>query len=201
VPGEEGGNGIVDVLTGRVDATGRLPVSMPRTVGQVPLYASPRAGGGRSMFWGDYTDCPTTPLFAFGHGLSYATFERTGLTIERAGTTEEQVVVSIGTCNTSDRAGVEVVQLFVRDDVASVARHQFVLCGFARVALEPGEARTVRFVVDPSRLAVYDPDMRFVVEPGSFTFRVGEAEATVELGGDVRELRQRDVVATAVDVR
>jgi beta-glucosidase len=199
--GEEGGNGIVDVLTGRVDASGRLPVSMPRTVGQVPVYASTRAGGGRSLFYGDYTDSPSSPLFPFGHGLSYATFEHSSLTIDSAGTTAEPVAVSIDTENTSDRAGVDVLQLTVRDDVASVARHQFFLCGFARVPLEPGERRTVRFTVDPSRLAFYDPHMRFVVEPGTFTFRVDSAETTVTLGGDVAEHRQRNIVATAVEVR
>ncbi len=201
VPGEEGGNGIVDVLTGRVDASGRLPVSMPRTVGQVPVYAATRAGGGRSMFYGNYTDSPSSPLFPFGHGLSYAAFERSSVRIDSAGTTAEPIVVSIDTENTSSRAGVDVLQLLVRDDVASVARHQFDLCGFARVPLEPGEQRTVRFTVDPSRLAFYDPHMRFVVEPGAFTFRIDSAEATVTLGGDVAEHRQRDVVATAVEVR
>ena len=200
LPGEEGGNGIVDVLTGAVDASGRLPVSMPRSVGQVPVYSSPRAGGGKSQFYGDYTDSPTTPLFAFGHGLSYATFERGDLLVESAGSTAEPVVASITTRNTSDRPGVDVLQLRVRDDVASVARHQFALCGFARVPLGPGEARTVRFTVDPTRLAFFDPRMRFVIEPGAFTFRVDDAEASVTLTGDVVEHRQRDVVATAVEV-
>ena len=199
VPGEEGGNGIVDVLTGRVDASGRLPVSMPRSVGQVPVYASPRAGGGRSQFWGDYVDSPTTPLFRFGHGLSYATFERSELEVS-GGTTAEPVVVTVTTTNVSDRAGVDVLQLRVRDDVASVARHLFALCGFARVPLDPGESRTVRFTVDSSRLAFYDPQMRFVTEPGRFTFRIDDSEASIDLAGEVVEHRQRAVVATAVDV-
>jgi beta-glucosidase len=199
MPGEEGGNGIADVLTGRVDPSGRLPVSMPRNVGQVPVYASPRAGGGRSLFYGDYSDAPTTPLFPFGHGLSYATFERGALTVEAAGSTAEPVVLSIETRNTSDRVGTDVVQLAFRDEVASVARHRQVLCGFAKVALEPGEARTVRFTVDPSRLAFYDPQMRFVVEPGAFTFLVGTASATVSLTGDVHPYRQREIVATTVE--
>ncbi|HZR12295.1 MAG TPA: glycoside hydrolase family 3 N-terminal domain-containing protein [Acidimicrobiia bacterium] len=200
LPGEEGGNAIADVLTGRIDASGRLPVSIPRTVGQVPVYRSPRAGGGRSMFYGDYTDCSRTPLFPLGHGLSYATFERGPLDIEREGSTTEPVVLSIETRNTSDRPGIDVVKLTVGDDVASVARPERALCGFAKVALGPGERRTVRFTVHPSRLAFYDPDMRFVVEPGSFTFRVGKASATVQLRGGVREYRQRDVVATAVEL-
>jgi beta-glucosidase len=200
LPGEEGGNGIVDVLTGAVGASGRLPVSMPRSVGQVPVYASPRSGGGKSQFYGDYSDSPTTPLFPFGHGLSYTTFERGELVVGSAGTTAEPVVLSITTRNAGERPGVDVVQLTARDDVASVARHQFALCGFARVPLEPGEERTVRFTVDPSRLAFFDPRMRFVVEPGSFTFRVGEAEATATLAGDVVELSQREVVATTVEI-
>jgi len=153
------------------------------------------------MFYGDYTDSPSSPLFRFGHGLSYSTFHHSPLTIESAGTTADPVVVSIDSKNTSDRAGVDVVQLMVRDDVASVARHQFFLCGFARVPLEPGEQRTVRFTVDPTRLAFYDPHMRFVVEPGAFTFRIDKSETSVTVGGDVVEHRQRDVVATAVDVR
>ena len=201
VPGEEGGNGVADVLTGRVDASGRLPVTMPRNVGQAPVYASPRAGGGRSMFYGDYTDSPASPLFPFGHGLSYATFERGELVIEDAGSTSEPVVLSMLVRNTGERVGTDVVQLVVRDDVASVARHEFFLCGFAKAVLAPGERRTVRFTVHPSRLAFYDPAMRFVVEPGDFTFRVGETSVAVSLGGDVHEYQQKQIVATVVEVR
>jgi beta-glucosidase len=196
VPGEEGGHGIVDVLTGALNPSGRLPVSMPRNVGQVPVYASPRAGGGRSMFHGSYTDSPTSPLFAFGHGLSYTTFEYGALVVESADTTADPVMLSIEVRNSGDRPGDEVVQLTVRDEVASVARHRFALVGFAKVPLQPGETRVVHFRVDPSRLAFYDPAMRFVIEPGSFTFRAGGREVTVALDGDVVEHRQRDVVAT-----
>jgi beta-glucosidase len=196
LPGEEGGNAIVDVLTGAVNPSGRLPVSMPRTVGQVPVYASPRSGGGRSMFHGPYTDNATTPLFPFGHGLSYTTFEHGDLTVEAADSTAEPVVLAIDVWNAGSRAGDEVVRLTVRDDVASVARPRFQLVGFTKVRLEPGETTTVRFTVDPSRLAFYDPAMRFVIEPGDFTFRCGDASTTVTLGGDVVEHRQRDVIAT-----
>jgi beta-glucosidase len=197
VPGEEGGNGIVDVLTGAVNPSGRLPVSMPRSVGQVPVYASPRAGGGRSMFHGDYTDSPTTPLFPLGHGLSYTTFGYGELDV-RAGTTADPIVIGVDVTNTGARAGDEVVQLRARDDVASVARHRFSLVGFAKVALEPGERRTVTFTVHPSRLAFYDPTMRFVIEPGDFTFRCRDRSATVSVTGDVVEHRQRAIVATEV---
>jgi beta-glucosidase len=155
------------------------------------------------MLFGDYVDAPTTPLFAFGHGLSYTTFAYGDLAV-RATTTAEPVEVSITVRNTGERAGDEVVQLYCRDVVASVARPNQMLVGFARVSLTPGQARRLRFTVHPSRLAFYDPQMRFVTEPGAFTFGVGasssdiRAEQTVELAGEVTAYRQREIVATRV---
>jgi beta-glucosidase len=204
-PGEEGGAGLADVLTGIVSPSGRLPVTLPRSVGQVPVHTGYRAGGGRSMFFGDYTDSPTTPLFPFGHGLSYTSFAYTDLAVQGASTTDP-VEVALTIRNTGAHAGDEVVQLYVRDDIASVARPDRMLIGFARVTLAPGEARRVTFSVHPSRLAFYDPQMRFVTEPGAFTFSVGassadiRAEQTITLSGAVAEYRQRAIVATQVDV-
>lgn len=204
-PGEEGGSGLAEVLTGAVTPSGRLPVTLPRTVGQVPLHHGYRAGGGFPMFLGDYTDSPPGPLFAFGHGLSYTIFEYGALKIAGASTTAP-IEVSVEIRNTGPRAGVEVVQLYGRDEVASVARPDQLLLGFARVLLEPGQAKRVTFVVHPSRLAFYNPQMRFVVEPGAFRFSVGasssdiRAEQTIELSGEVAEYRQRQVVATAVQI-
>ena len=202
-PGEEGGNGLADVLTGAVSPSGRLTVSLPRMVGQVPIHHDYRAGGGRDMFFGDYTDCPPTPLFAFGHGLSYTTFEYANFAV-RGTSTHEPVDISVEVHNTGQRAGDEVVQLYYRDDVASVARPDQMLAGFERVPLAPGQAKRITFTVHPSRLAFYDPRMRFVVEPGDFTFSVGSSAAdiratqTITLAGDVAEYRQREIVATAV---
>jgi len=204
-PGEEGGHALADVLFGRLSPAGRLPVSLPRAVGQLPLHHDHRAGGGRSTFYGDYSDAATTPLFPFGHGLAYTTFEYGDLRAQH-GTTADPIRLSVRVTNVGDRAGDEVVQLYVRDEVASVARPDQQLIGFARVGIEPGRTRTLHFRVDPSRLAFYDPRMRFVVEPGGFRFTVGassadiRAEARIELEGDVVEHRQRDVVATAVRV-
>ncbi len=204
-PGEEGGNGLADVLTGAVNPQGRLPVSLPRSAGQIPVYSGHRAGGDRAMFFGDYIDSPTTPLFAFGHGLSYTSFEY-GELEARGTTTTEPVEVALEVRNTGERAGVEVAQLYCRDLVASVARHDRILLGFARVALDAGQARRVRFTVHPSRLAFYDPRMRFVVEPGDFRFSVGassvdiRAEQTITLGGEVAEYRQREIVATSYEL-
>jgi beta-glucosidase len=203
--GEEGGNGLADVLTGRVNPSGRLPVSMPRLVGQVPTYAGHRAGGDRAMFFGDYIDAPTTPLFAFGHGLSYTTFAYRNLSVQ-ATNTAEPITISLEVQNTGERAGDEVVQLYGHDLVASVARPARMLLGFARVSLAPGQVRQITFVVHPSRLAFYDPCMRFVTEPGAFTFSVGassvdiRAEQTITLTGEIAEYRQREIVDTQVSI-
>ena len=136
-PGEEGGNGLADVLTGKVNPSGRLPVSMPRSVGQVPNYVGQRAGGDHPMFFGDYIDSPTSPLFAFGHGLSYTTFAYNDLAVQATSTTEP-IEVSIEVRNTGERAGDEVVQLYYRDQVASVARPDRMLLGFTRLSLAAG---------------------------------------------------------------
>ncbi len=204
-PGEEGGNGLADVLTGKVNPSGRLPVSLPRSVGQVPNHVGFRAGGNYAMLFGDYIDSSTTPLFAFGHGLSYTTFAYNDLTVE-ATNTAELIKVSIEVRNSGEREGEEVVQLYYRDLIASVARPQRMLLSFTRISLAPGQACRVMYTVHPSRLAFYNPDMSFVTEPGAFTFSIGassadiRAEQTVTLEGQVVEYQQRAVVDTKMEV-
>jgi beta-glucosidase len=206
LPGEEGGNAIADVLCGVTNPSGRLPVTLPRTVGQVPIHAGHRFGGGRSQFWGDYTDGPSSPLFSFGHGLSYTAFDYADLQVG-PGSTRDVTEVQVTVTNTGERSGEDVVQLYVTDEVASVARPRRRLIGFGRVGLEPGTSSTVAFTVHPSRLAFYDPDMRFVCEPGAFTFAVGASwrdirlSSTIELPGDVTEYRQREIRSTTYEVR
>ena len=203
--GEEGGHAIADILLGRAEPSGRLPVSLPRSVGQVPVYASPRAGGTKAMFSGSYTDAPASPLFPFGHGLSYTSFEYGPLSV-RAGDTTENIRATVEVTNTGPRAGVEVVQLYASDRFASVARPGRQLVGFARVSLRPGERCRVSFTVHPSRLAFYDPRMRFVVEPGAFGFAVASSalhvrgQSLVELTGATTEYEQRSVIATVAAV-
>ncbi|HVU69908.1 MAG TPA: glycoside hydrolase family 3 N-terminal domain-containing protein [Ktedonobacteraceae bacterium] len=203
--GEEGGHGLADVLTGKVNPAARLPVTLPRSVGQVPIFAGQRAGGDRIPLFGDYVDSPATPLFAFGHGLSYTSFTYSELRI-RSGEITEPVEVTVDVANTGELAGDEVVQLYVRDDVASVARPERLLLGFARVSLAPGQCRQITFTVHPSRLAFYDARMRFVTEPGSFTFSIGassvdiRAEQTLTLEGPLVEYRQREIVETSVEI-
>lgn len=200
--GEEGGTAVARILFGIVNPAARLPVSLPRSVGQLPSHSAQRRGGDRSMFWGDYTDSPRTPLFPFGHGLSYTTFAYDELSVEAA-TTADLVSVTVRVSNTGDRDGAEVVQLYASDLVATAVRPERQLVGFARVELQRGQTRVVEFEVDPSRLAFFDGQMRFVVEPGEFEFAVGgssidlRAAQRTTIAGDVRVLRQRDVRATA----
>ncbi|HET6792957.1 MAG TPA: glycoside hydrolase family 3 N-terminal domain-containing protein [Acidimicrobiales bacterium] len=204
-PGEEGGAALAEVLFGRSDPGGRLPVSLPCAAGQEPVHNGYRWGGGRSMFDGDYSDAPAAPLFPFGHGLSYATFAYLDPAV-RAGTTSDPVVVEVTVRNTGRRPGTEVVQLYVSDPVASVARPMRQLVGFARVELDAGASRRIRFTVDPSRLAFYDPSMSFVVEPGWLRFALGSSwtdlhhHLEVELTGPTAGFAQRAVVATRVEL-
>lgn len=205
VPGIEGGTALARILLGETTPSGRLPISLPRSVGQVPVHHAPRAGGGKSQFWGDYTDSPTTPLHPFGYGLSTTTFEYSNLHTT-AGSTTETTMVSVEVANAGDVAGTEVVQLYVRDEVASVARPERQLVGFGRVRLEPGASKTITFALHPSRLAFFDEDFAFVCEPGAFDLEVGgwagqpAVRSTIDLPGEVHQYRQRDIVATAVAI-
>jgi beta-glucosidase len=203
--GEQGGNALADVLLGKAEPGGRLAVSLPRATGQVPRYSSHRSGGSSSVFYDGYTDCDHTSLFSFGHGLGYTTFAYSDIAVE-AGTTSSPVRVGVTVANTGARAGEEVVQLYASDLVASVARPEASLIGFTRVDLPAGEVARVTFNVHPSRLAFYDEDMNFVVEPGQFRFAVGgsssdlDERAVVELTGAVTAFSQRSVVAATAAV-
>ena len=184
--GVEHGNALADVLFGDVNPSGRLPVTVPRATGQVPIYYAHRNTGRPAArengYTSKYLDLPWTPLWSFGHGLSYTTFRYANLRLDAPSAPARQSVrVSVDVANTGTRAGDEIVQLYLRDDAASVARPVRELKGFRRVTLRPGETRTVDFVVRPVDLSLYGLDMRRVVEPGTFTLWAGgSAEATLE---------------------
>lgn len=205
VPGIEGGAALADILLGEVAPSGRLPVSLPRHVGQLPVHYNHRAAGGRSEFWGDYTDAPTAPLHPFGFGLTTTTFAYGDLDVVE-GSTTAPTTLRLRVTNTGTRTATEVVQCYVADEVASVARPERQLVGFTRVELAPGAAATVEFTVHPSRLAFHDDANEFVCEPGAFRVELGgwagepALVTTVDLTGDVEPYRQRDVVATTASV-
>ncbi len=206
LPGEEGGTAIADVLTGAVNPAGRLPVTMPKNVGQIPLHPDSRRRGDRAEFYANYVDSDVQARFWFGHGLSYTTFDYSDLRIE-AGSTTSPTTIAVDVTNSGDRDGDEVVQLYVTDDVASMARPIRELIGFRRASIGAGETKTVTFAVDASRLAFYAADMRLVTEPGSFTAHVGRSSmdpearsGTIELAGDVAEYQRSSIVTTTSEV-
>ena len=172
--GQEGGTAIGDVLFGDVNPGGKLPVTFPRDAGQLPVYYNRRPTSFRN-----YLDTPRAPLFAFGVGLSYTTFRLDELqiaspTIRPAGHTD----VTVRVTNTGARAGDEVVQMYIRDQVSTVTRPVKELRGFARVTLKPGESTTVHFTLGPEELSLIDRTMQRVVEPGRFDVMVGTSSAT-----------------------
>lgn len=172
--GVEHGNALADVLLGDHAPSGKLPATFPRNTGQVPIYynhkKTGRPGIEKQKYTSNYIDALLTPQFPFGHGLSYTTFAYANLRASR-----DSVTVEI--TNTGTRAGTEVAQLYLRDDAATVTRPVRELRGFRRVTLQPGEKRTLRFALTPNDLALYDRDMRRVVEPGTFTVWVGGSSA------------------------
>ena len=155
------------------------------------------------MFYGDYTDSSHTPLFYFGHGLGYTEFEQSELVVEGTDTISP-ISVRVTVTNTGTRPGEEVVQLYVSDLVASVARPELSLIGFVRAPLRPGQSRRAHFEVHPGRLAFFDEAMRFVVEPGQFRFATGVSavalrqESVVNLTGEMARYSQRSVEAVRV---
>jgi beta-glucosidase len=176
-PGIQGGNALADVLWGDFNPSGKLTVSFPRSVGQVPIYYS-RDHTARpatdSKFTSRYVDSPNAPLYPFGHGLSYTSFEYGDLVLSADTITAiDTLYVSATVTNTGDVAGAEVVQLYIRDRVAGVVRPVKELKGFTKVHLEPGEQQTVRFALRPRQLGFFDEEMLWVVEPGVFNVWVG----------------------------
>ena len=172
--GQEGGTAIGEVLFGDVNPGGKLPVTFPRHSGQLPVYYNRRPTSFRN-----HLDLTREPLWAFGYGLSYTTFQLDDLRVASpaigpGGTTE----VSVRVRNSGARAGDEVVQLYIRDQVSSVTRPVKELRGFARVTLQPGDARTVTFRLGPDELSLIDRRMQRVVEPGRFDVMVGTSSAT-----------------------
>jgi beta-glucosidase len=207
LPGEEGGHAVADVLFGAVNPAGRLPVTLARAVGQMPLYYNHKPSGARSQFHGDYSDLSCQPLLPFGHGLSYTRFEYANLELSSSEVaTDGRVAISVSVHNAGDRDGEEVVQLYVNDRVASVTRPVKELAGFARIAIAAGESRRVTFHLDLGRLAFYDRDMQLVVEPGEVAIMIGASsedvrlEATLNVTGETRVYRRAEVVPTTVEV-
>ena len=172
-PGEQGGNAIADVLFGDYNPAGRLPVSVPRHVGQLPVYYNKPAPAAH-----DYVEMSAKPLYPFGYGLSYTTFEYSDLRIE--GT-----VVKFTVTNTGNRKGDEVVQLYLHQDLPSVVQPERQLKAFKRITLEPGETRHMTFVLGPETFSIVDANMKRTVEPGSYHVLIGSSSTDIHFMGRI----------------
>ena len=182
--GQEGGTAVAEVLFGDVNPSGKLPVSLPRDVGQLPIFYNSKPTAKRGYLFDS-----TRPLFAFGHGLSYTTFEYSAPKVSPANIRPDgRSTVSVEVTNTGKRAGDEVVQLYLHAEVSRATRPVMELKGFQRITLAPGERRIVPFELGPDQLSYFGPEMKRVVEPGRFQVMVGGSSDKVkavvlEVGG------------------
>jgi beta-glucosidase len=175
--GQEMGNAVADVLFGDYNPGGKLPISFPRSVGHVPVFYNYKPAARRGYLFDD-----VTPLYPFGFGLSYTTFEVSAPELSKSAIAgDETIKVTAKVKNTGTVKGDEVVQLYIRDLVSSVTRPVKELRDFRRVSLEPGEEKTVEMEITPDKLSFYNIDMKFVVEPGEFEVMVGNSSADKDL--------------------
>lgn len=186
--GTQAGHAIADVLFGDYNPSGKLPVTFPRSVGQIPIFYSVK-NTGRPMdpdnkYTSKYLDIPNDPLYPFGYGLSYTSFSYGDIVLSTdAITVNDTISISCTITNTGTRAGEEVVQLYLRDPVASVTRPVKELKGFKKIALQPGESKTVTFAINANDLSFYRRDMTFGPEPGLFK---------VYIGGNSRDVKEAE---------
>lgn len=183
-PSEEGANAVADVLFGKVNPGGKLPISFPRAVGQIPVFYSHRPSGGRSHWKGDYVETSVKPLYPFGYGLSYTCFEFSNLRFGAAqANSGEQIAIQVDITNTGERAGDEVVQLYTHQYSHLITRPVKELKGFKRVHIEPGQTCTVTFHLPVNALAYLDRAMQLVVEPGTIDVMIGSSSADIHQRG------------------
>ncbi|MER3317670.1 MAG: beta-glucosidase BglX [Allomuricauda sp.] len=173
--GTQTGNAIADVVFGAYNPSGKLPMTFPRSVGQVPIYynhfSTGRPNAQPTVFWSHYSDEKNEPLFPFGYGLSYTTFDYSDLEIDTSN--QENIEVSVTVTNTGEIEGEEVVQLYIHDKVASVTRPVKELKGFQKISLAPNNSKKVIFTLTDKELGFYNNNYEFVVEPGEFDIMVG----------------------------
>jgi beta-glucosidase len=189
IPGEKGGRAIAEILFGDVNPSGKLSVTIPRHSGQLPVYYNSKKS---KQYWLEkgwgkaYADMDSKPLYPFGHGLSYTTFEYTNLRFDKTETgIAGTIKVSVDIQNTGKCTGQEVVQLYIQDVIATVSTPIMELRGFKKILLNPGEKKEVTFSIGPEHLALYNRHLDRVVEPGEFKVKVGASSDDIRLEGSV----------------
>ena len=207
LPGEEGASAIADALSGNINPGGKVPLTILRNVGQVPLFYNHKPSGARSFLYGPYVDASNEPLFPFGFGLSYTNFKISDLTTDKnelqAG---EYLNVTVAITNTGQKEGDEVIQLYTRHHEAGVTRPVKELRGFKRITLKPDETKTVEFTLYANQLGYLDKSMRFVLEPGKLELMLGNSSENIALRkhiritGEVTELADKKVFFSDVRV-
>ncbi len=181
-PGEQGGNAVAEVLFGDYNPAGRLPITFPVFEGQLPLVYNHKPTGRGD----DYDNLTGQPLFPFGFGLSYTSFEYSDIKLEKNKISRsDSTYVSVKVTNTGKIAGDEVVQLYLRDELSSVARPVIELKGFERISLNSGETKEIRFMITPELLSMLDMDLKKIVEPGLFRIMIGASS---------KDIRQRVIL-------
>ena len=182
--GSQAGNAIAQVLYGDYNPSGKLPMTFPRNVGQIPIYYNYKNTGrpinkDNNVFWSHYIDVENTPLYPFGHGLSYTTFNYSNFRISKKSISiNDSIKVSVNVTNTGKYDGKEVVQLYIRDMVGSNTRPVRELKGFELIELKVGETKTVEFTLDKNTLGFYNNDGKFITEPGDFKVFIGGSSTT-----------------------
>jgi beta-glucosidase len=184
IPGEEGGAAAAAILFGDVNPSGKLPLSIAPSVGQLPIYYNHKPSGMKSNIYGDYVKEKIGPLYPFGFGLSFTTFDYSNLNIQQTSAgTGETVKISLVVKNTGEVSGDEIVQLYVRDEFASSPRPVKELKGFARVTLAPGEEKEITFHLPVNQLAFINKDLKLVLESGTIKVLVGSSSEDIRLQG------------------
>jgi beta-glucosidase len=192
-PGEAGGDAILDVLFGDYNPSGKLTMSFPKSMGQLPIYYARKPSASRASI-----DGSPDPLYPFGHGLSYSTFEYSGLSVSPENPTiDDNITVSLNVSNTSRLDGTEVVQLYVRDKVSSVTTPIMALKGFSRIFLKAGETQKVEMRLTPEHLSLLNIDMKRVTEPGEFEIMVGSSSNDIRMRTTIECIPNRRVSVIA----
>lgn len=186
--GSEAGNAIADVLFGDYNPSAKLPITFPRSVGQIPIYYShfntgrPATNDANHIYNSSYTDLSIFPKYEFGYGLSYTSFQYSNLQLSKKKMkSNEQIEVSVTVTNTGKYAGEEIVQLYLRDKVGSIARPVSELKDFKKIKLNIGESKTIKFIISKEKLSFYNQQLQWVAEPGDFELMIGASSADIRL--------------------